>query len=222
MLNDSDFPDLSDPIFREIANRWLGTTLLSVERLWGLYEAVRGVVQGRVPGDIVECGTFKGGSAGFMLDTLVSLFATDQDVYLFDTFDGFPEGLDELMIDGQRFRRGDWITKSFRAEFDGNVARTKYPSDKIKICAGRVQDTIVKAAPSAIALLHLDTDYYEATIHQLNVLYPRLVRGGFIQIDDYGHFLGCRRATDEYIAKLGTEAPALYRIDYTGRAGRKP
>lgn len=221
-LATESYPDIVDDTFRGIVNRWLDTTLLSVERLWSLYEAVRHVARAGLPGAIVECGTYKGGSTGVMLETLVSLGVTDREIHLFDTFDGFPEGVDEILIDGSRFRREDWPVENFRADLEANLARTGYPRDRIHVVSGQVEKTIPAGAPPQIALLHLDTDYYGATLHQLEHLFPRLRPGGVIQVDDFGHFLGCRRAVEEYFARPGVAAPLFARIDYTGRLGVKP
>ena len=74
--------------------------------------------------------------------------------------------------------------------------------------------------PSGIALLRLDTDWYESTKHELEHLYPLLVSGGVIIIDDYGHWKGAKKAVDEYI-KDNNLPLLLNRIDYTGRIGIK-
>jgi hypothetical protein len=74
--------------------------------------------------------------------------------------------------------------------------------------------------PEQIAVLRLDTDFYESTRHELRHLYPRLVHGGVLIIDDYGHWAGARKAVDEYIAEEGIRL-LLNRIDYTGRIAIK-
>ncbi|HSR89761.1 MAG TPA: TylF/MycF/NovP-related O-methyltransferase, partial [Gemmatimonadales bacterium] len=76
------------------------------------------------------------------------------------------------------------------------------------------------AAPSTISLLRLDTDWYESTRHELTHLFPRLSPGGVLIIDDYGHWQGARKATDEYFARHSVRM-LLNRIDYTGRIGVK-
>ena len=83
-----------------------------------------------------------------------------------------------------------------------------------------MEDTLPGAAPQDIALLRLDTDWYESTLHELQHLYPRLADGGALIIDDYGHWDGARRAVDEYFADAGIEL-LLNRIDYTGRIAIK-
>jgi hypothetical protein len=83
-----------------------------------------------------------------------------------------------------------------------------------------VEDTIPAAAPERIALLRLDTDWYDSTRHELECLYPRLMRGGVLILDDYGHWQGARQAADEYLARHGGKL-LLNRIDYTGRVAVK-
>ena len=85
---------------------------------------------------------------------------------------------------------------------------------------GRVEETIPAHAPERIAVLRLDTDWYESTRHELEHLYPRLAVGGLVIIDDYGHWEGARRAVDEYLAATGAQL-FLTRIDYTGRLAVK-
>jgi O-methyltransferase len=83
-----------------------------------------------------------------------------------------------------------------------------------------VEETIPENAPESIALLRLDTDWYESTRHELEHLFPRLSPGGVLIIDDYGHWQGCKRAVDEYFGKNGARI-FLARVDYTGRIGVK-
>ena len=84
-----------------------------------------------------------------------------------------------------------------------------------------VEDTIPEAAPERIALLRLDTDFFESTLHELDQLYPRLVSGGVLIIDDYGAFKGSQLATDEYFARMGLKL-MLHRIDCNARVAIKP
>jgi hypothetical protein len=90
----------------------------------------------------------------------------------------------------------------------------------VRLVKGKVEDTVPKNAPEKIALLRLDTDWYESTRHELVHLFPRLLPGGVLIIDDYGHWQGARKAVDEYIA--GNQVKILLnRVDYTGRIGVK-
>jgi hypothetical protein len=86
---------------------------------------------------------------------------------------------------------------------------------------GLVEQTLCRTETGALALLRLDTDYYSSTAVEYEVLYPRLVSGGVLIVDDYGMFQGSRRATDEYLARLD-KPPLLNRIDLGVWAGIKP
>ena len=97
-------------------------------------------------------------------------------------------------------------------------AATGYPAERLHFVEGKVEDTIPEQAPERIALLRLDTDWYESTRHELEHLYPRLSPGGVLIIDDYGHWEGARQAVDEYFKG----EVYLHRIDYTGRLAIKP
>jgi O-methyltransferase len=101
-----------------------------------------------------------------------------------------------------------------------NMKQTNYPFSKIHFVQGKVEQTIPETIPSSIALLRLDTDWYESTYHELVHLFPKLVTGGVLIIDDYGHWQGARKAVDQYFAEQKTPI-LLNRIDYTGRIAIK-
>lgn len=101
-----------------------------------------------------------------------------------------------------------------------NIQSTEYPADRIRFIKGKVEDTILAAAPARIAVLRLDTDWYESTKHELEYLFPRLSVGGVLIIDDYGAWEGAGKAVDEYFT--AKRLPMLLaRSDYTGRIGAK-
>ncbi len=107
-----------------------------------------------------------------------------------------------------------------RAQVEALLAATGYPPHRIHVVEGAVEDTIPDRAPDHLALLRLDTDWYESTKHEMTHLYPRLALGGVLLIDDYGHWDGARRAVDEHFATHGTPL-LLSRTDYTGRLAIK-
>ena len=99
-----------------------------------------------------------------------------------------------------------------------NLGSTGYPEAQVTYVRGPVEETIPGTMPHRIALLRLDTDWYASTAHELRHLFPRLVTGGVLIIDDYGHWEGARRAVDEYFRDSDAKV-LLNRIDYTGRIG---
>jgi O-methyltransferase len=116
----------------------------------------------------------------------------------------------------KRRRSGSsWMEASIE-DVKQNMLSTGYPTEQLHFIKGDVQETIPATVPDRIALLRLDTDWYASTLHELQHLYPLLVPGGVLIIDDYGHFDGARQAVDEYFAEQGTPI-LLHRLDYTGR-----
>lgn len=206
-------------------------TMTTPERIASLCNAVNYLVKNNIQGDFVECGVWRGGSTMAAIDTLLKAGDTSRTVYLYDTFEGMSEptehdkelsgnAADTLMQSSQREDATSVWCYSALEEVQKNVGSLDYPAAKVHYVKGKVEDTIPQTLPSKIALLRLDTDWYESTAHELEHLYPLLVPGGVIIIDDYGHWEGARKAVDEYIAKH--KLPLLLnRIDYTGRIGIK-
>jgi hypothetical protein len=186
----------------------------------------------RIPGAIVECGVWRGGSMMAVASTLRSLGSTERDLYLFDTFEGMsPPSAADVDLGGQsaatalagssKADAGSYWCYASLEDVQGALAKVGYPADRLHYVKGKVEDTVPAQAPSQIALLRLDTDWYESTKHELAHLYPRLSSGGVLIIDDYGHWKGSRKATDEFMAAT-PDFGMLTRIDYTGRLAVKP
>lgn len=202
-------------------------TMTSPEKIIGLANAVRYVSARRIPGDVVECGVWRGGSSMVAARTLRELGDTSRTLHLFDTFAGMtaPGPHDRrfdgttaatlLQGDSERSAAGYWCVAD-ETDVGRNLALTGYPADRIRLVRGDVTQTIPAEAPPRIALLRLDTDWYESTRHELAHLYDRLSAGGVVIIDDYGHWDGARRAVDEFLATL-SPSPLLTRLDFDGR-----
>jgi hypothetical protein len=225
-------PDYGPELERTI-RRVRRYTMTTPRRIAALCDGVEHAVRTGVPGAVVECGVWKGGSMMAAALTLIRLGATDRDLYLFDTFKGMPPPTEEdafSAYDGYspmrhwRRRRRDGGANSWHYvpadEVRAAVLSTGYPAERVHLVEGRVEDTLPTAAPGEIAVLRLDTDWYESTKHELVHLYPLLSPGGVLILDDYGHYEGARRAVDEYFDSAGGR-PLLTRVDYTGRVGIK-
>jgi hypothetical protein len=207
-------------------------TMTGAERLAGLINAVKYVVANRIEGDFVECGVWRGGSMMAAALALNDAGDRTRHLHLFDTFEGMtPPTQKDVVFNGQSASEilastekkegpGIWAFAS-REDVDRNLASTGYPADHIHLVQGKVEDTIPASAPEKIALLRLDTDWYESTKHEMEHLYPRLAPNGVLIIDDYGHWVGAKQAVDEYFAKQKFK-PFLSRLDYTGRLVIKP
>ena len=238
---ETETPSLTDKDFVGVPERFQAIyhdvkiyTMTSPERIFSLCEAVEYLCRSGIDGDMVECGVWKGGSMMAVAYTLLDRRAENRQLWLYDTFDGMSEPSD-LDVDycGQRadeLMRLEEPTEEAsvwcRAEqqiVQDNLVATKYPEENLNFVAGDVGRTLTNPdnLPEKIALLRLDTDWYESTKIELELLFPRLVPGGVIIVDDYGHWQGCRAAVDEYFCNNGINI-LLNRIDYTGRIGVKP
>jgi O-methyltransferase len=225
-------PDFTDADVR-LCETVAPYTMTSPERLVSLSALVKHVVVSGIPGSIVECGVWRGGSMMVAARALLDSGLGDRDLYLFDTFTGMPaptsrdvsafSGRPAAEILGRfapRKGRSAWCIAD-KEDVAENLASTGYPAERVHLVAGKVEDTIPAHAPAQISLLRLDTDWYESTRHELTHLYQRLASGGVLIIDDYGYWEGARRATDEFLAGL-PRPPVLHRIDCTGRFCLKP
>ena len=222
------FPDIDQADLRFV-EKFTDFTMTSIDRRLHLLESVRYIVRHKVPGAIVECGVWRGGSMMLVADTLSGLGATDRVLYLFDTFAGMPpptevdvdftgsRAAERLRADQGRIRESNvWAIASLD-DVRSNMASIGYPEQLTRFVEGMVEETVPARAPVEIALLRLDTDWYESTKHELVHLFPRISRGGVVIIDDYGYWKGARKAVDEFINESGLIV-FLHRIDETGRA----
>lgn len=204
-------------------------TMTSLERIVSVIQATKYIIANGIEGDFVECGVWQGGSMMAACLTLLNLGISDRRFYLYDTFEGMSEPTVEdvqydgkqaaALMDAAKTGTDNWCYADLES-VTRNLKSTGYPMENIHLIKGKVEDTIPKTLPSQIAMLRLDTDWYESTRHELTHLYPNLVKNGILIIDDYGHWKGSKQATDEYFEKLAFK-PFLQRVDYTGRIALK-
>jgi O-methyltransferase len=234
---DPNLPDATTtPEDEAIMARARPYTITSAARMQSLIDSVRYCERRGIPGAFAECGVWLGGSVLVMVLTLQALGREDRDIYLYDTFEGMTEpGEDdvspfdppalETWRAAQQQGAVAWPEYFDPAKFHEQAVRetllaTGYPAERLHFVRGTVEETLPARAPERLALLRLDTDWYDSTLHELRHLYPRLETGGVLIVDDYGHWEGARRAVDEYFATAA--APVLLnRVDYTARTAVK-
>jgi hypothetical protein len=212
----------------ELCLRVAPYTMTTPPRIYALARAVEYVARYEVPGALVECGVWRGGSMMAVALVLLRLGVTDRDLYLFDTFEGMTEpGHEDVKHSGER--AVDVLADPKRVlhyqapleQVREAVLGVGYPEERIHFVQGAVEETLPASAPDKIAFLRLDTDWYSSTKHELVYLYPRLVPGGVLIVDDYAYWQGARKAVDEFFAE--NDLPLLLnRIDYSARIAVKP
>jgi hypothetical protein len=168
-----------------------------------------------IPGDFVECGVWKGGIVLAISEYLSYHNMLDRKVWLYDTFAGLTEPTDvdfELRrnnkVSTKEIWQGQKIDDNTNAwcygslnEVKNNMSRTSFPQDNIIYVIGDICETLKvdKNVPNRIALLRLDTDWYDSTKAEMEYLYPKVVDNGVVIADDYNYWNGSRKAIDEYL-----------------------
>jgi O-methyltransferase len=198
-------------------------TMTSPERITALIRSVDYVLKNNIPGDFVECGVWKGGNIMVMMEVLKK-HNTTREIYLYDTFEGMSEATD-LDVSTTGKIASELLAKNDKSEeiwcyspleeVQELLSKTGYPNELLHYVKGKVEDTLPTTSPNEISLLRLDTDWYESTKIEMEVLYPKLKSTGIFISDDYGYWEGCRTAIDEYfnVKKLNEK---MHKIDKAG------
>ncbi len=220
-----------DAIHKSIYHKVCNHTMTSPERIYSLIEAVKYIEKNNIEGSIVECGVWKGGSMMAVAETLKTLNSRQRELYLYDTYEGMSEPTEHdqtyygekaealLNQNDDKEKNLVWAYGTLDTVQSG-MKSTSYPEEKVRYVKGKVEETIPYVLPEKIAILRLDTDWYESTKHELIHLFPLLSKGGVLILDDYGHWQGARKAVDEYFEQNPTPI-LLNRIDETGRIAIK-
>ena len=209
-----------------------GYTMISLPRLVNTLKSCRYVVENKIPGDFVECGVWRGGN-GILAKKLFNELDSHRCVWMFDTFTGMTEPTEfdiatptkELAF--QKYRtsqletHNQWCYASLE-DVHNNCKKSGLKVEDLRFVKGDVSKTLLEKQnlPKEISVLRLDTDWYESTKVELEMLYPILSVGGVLIIDDYGHWEGSRKAVDEYFSAMEYK-PLLNVIDYEGRTAIK-
>lgn len=212
------FAEIRDDLFWTCYDKSKHFSMVHITGFYNIYQSIRYISKNKLPGDIIECGCFLGGCgifAGLLLDALNDSGRT---IYLFDSFEGFPAGEVDYIL-GKQVKSSRY--QNTEQHVRENIAFARPGSTNITLVPGFVEDTLPKFESGPIALLRLDTDFYNSTKVEFDILYDRLVPGGVLIVDDYGLFDGSRTATDEFLAGLDN-APLLNRIDKGVWSGVKP
>jgi O-methyltransferase len=224
-----EFPADYTPEYQDLIRAVRPYTMTGNDKLHALVTATKYIHRHKVPGAVVECGVWRGGSMHAVARTLDQLGDHSRELYLYDTFEGMTEPTPEdRRYDGEAASRllaaadkKSWVwAEASLEDVQAGFETVPYPSERLHFVKGPIEDTVPAEMPDEIAILRLDTDWYASTAHEFEHLYPRLVSGGVLFIDDYGHWQGSRQATDEFLDRTG-ERLLLLRAD-SGRVAVKP
>ena len=192
-------------------------TAVFIPRLASLYRLSHEIDRRQVPGDVVECGVYNGGSAALMA-SVCKESPKRRHIWLFDSFQGLPLPTDK---DGEKAQSCGWWCHGDLEKALKILYKVRIPESRIHIVRGWFHETFPTVEIQDIALLHIDADWYESVKLCFERFYDHVRPGGYIVIDDYGHWEGCKKATDEFMESRGIDVE-LVQVDYTGRYFRKP
>ena len=203
-------------------------TMRPIDVVWSVIQATKYIVKNDIPGDLVECGVWRGGMAIAMAMVLDDL-KSDKKIYLYDTY----EGMTKPSIYDVDYKGGNAENKFNRLNKDSHNEWCYASLDDVKnqfkkiglekhaiYIKGDVMETLTdkKNIPEKISLLRLNTDWYESTKKEMEVLFPVLEKDGVFLIDTYAHWKGARKAIDEYLDSEDLKDKSLaWKTDYDGR-----
>jgi hypothetical protein len=195
-------------------------SMLPLARFDHLRTCIEDVISRRVPGDLIETGTWRGGASIFMRAVLREHGVTDRVVWLADSFEGLPEPDPEKFPIEARMHKSPVMERRFNRfaasleEVQRNFASFGLLDDQVRFLEGWFKDTLPVAPISALAVLRLDGDYYESTMDALTSLYAKVSPGGYTIVDDYGEdsWTYCRQAVDDFRRANGITEP-MTRVD---------
>jgi len=193
-------------------------TMLSPTRLLNLYRRVKEADHLGLDGDVVECGAWNGGALAVMAKACTN---PSRRFWAFDSFEGLPMPTNR---DGKREQRNYF--EGYCTGREDNVRRVMglldVPLDKIQIMPGWFEETLPRAEVGPIAVLHVDADWYEGVKLVLETFYGSVVPGGFIVLDDYWRWPGCKAALEDFMIERNIALPRLLPIDRGSAGFRKP
>jgi hypothetical protein len=208
----------------EIINRTIKIALASKLNLFSIIQSLKYIQNNNIKGDLVECGVFRGGSLAlicffsqkFNINSNIYGYDTFEDGFLLNEFSNFDKDSKGNKLDLDNFKNPEnfYYTQSEVLKvLKGFFIKEKYLPKLIK---GNIMQTLLeeKNLPKTISFLRLDTDLFKTTKLQLEILYPRLAKGGILHIDDYGHCPGVKKAVDDFFERKNVW---LHRVDYTCR-----
>jgi O-methyltransferase len=195
-------------------------TMVDLPRLRQLASLADLVHQRRIPGCIVECGTWKGGSLA-LIDWVMRRHGDRRELWGFDSFAGLPPPTDrDEDVVKKSFFRG-WCTAAVSDVLEA-FAAVGGPGEGIHLVEGWLADTLPASNTGPIALLNIDVDWYESVKLTLDVLFERVAAGGIVNVDDFGRWPGCDAAVLEFVSARGLNRSILTRTGPYGAWFVKP
>jgi len=191
-------------------------TMIGLKRLDNIAYCISEIAKNKIEGDFIETGVWRGGAVILMQALRKVWGMEDKNIWVADSFEGLP------IPDHQNYtadRGDDHHTNDFLAVDEHQVQRNfeKYHlwDDHIRVLKGWFKDTLPSAPIEKLSLIRLDGDMYQSTMDGLVHLYPKLAKGGYIIVDDWGAVEGCRQAVIDFRSLHHITEP-MVEIDWAG------
>jgi O-methyltransferase len=198
-------------------------TMVTTRNLVALYNLIQELDQCSLPGAIVECGVWNGGSAAMMAAASADRAypAGRRAMWLFDSFEGLPPPSNKDTLAEQ----SDYFQGWCKGEIE-NVKRAfnelGLSLDRVEIVRGWFDQTLPFASVPGIALLHIDADWYDSVKLVLDTFYDRVAPGGYVMLDGYGYWQGCNRAVADFFQERGLRDVHMTQTARGGAYFQKP
>lgn len=196
-------------------------TMTSKDRVRALHNALKCVYEDKILGDFVECGIYKGGNL-IIARAFMESVNDIRKIWGYDTFTGMTPP--DISIDGDKSKKWNTSSKCEASyqEVHDYLQKFFIIDQNIALIKGNVNETLLleNNKPKNISILRLDTDFYDSTKVELETLYEKLSIGGYLIIDDYGHWQGCKKAVDDFFGEEFV-TKNFKKVDYTCRIYRK-
>lgn len=191
-------------------------TMIGFKRLDNIQKCVEDILDNNIPGDLIETGVWRGGATIFMRALLEAHDIKDRVVWVADSFQGcpfpdkekYPDDKDDILYTSKELAIPVETVKA-------NFERYGLLDDQVCFLEGWFKDTLPTAPIDKLSLIRLDGDLYGSTMDALEILYPKLLIGGYVIVDDYGAMDTCRKAVKDYRDSHGI-TDNITEVDWTG------
>ena len=196
-------------------------TMIGLKRLENIEFCLNKIIDDGIPGDLIETGVWRGGATILMKAILKARNVTDKTVWVADSFEGLPKPDSKKYAADAGDKHFTYNELAISKEIvENNFKKYGLLDDKVKFLKGWFKDTLPTAPIEQLALVRLDGDMYESTMDGITNLYPKLAKGGFLLVDDFGGLEGCRKAIMDYREAHGI-TEEIKKVDWTGVYWRK-
>lgn len=191
-------------------------TMIGMKRLNNIEYCIKDIIKNSVEGDFIELGVWRGGAVILMRALLKEMNIADRDVWVADSFAGLPPPNPGKYPADKGDKHSKYAELAIsEEEVKHNFEKYGLLDEKVKFLKGWFRDTLPTAPINKLALLRLDGDMYESTMDGLVNLYPKLSKGGYIIVDDWGAVPACKKAVEDYRNKYSI-TEEIIPIDWTG------